>query len=95
MQLSDRVCQKHRPLVFLAVLLLVKEYATYNSIYLEILSIYIIFLLSKHASLCNVKEQLFNYIVLCFIKLQILARISSFSLLRSQYNRLVHPVIEQ
>jgi hypothetical protein len=45
----------------------------------------IIFLLSKHASLCSVKEQLFNYIVLCFIKLQILARISSFSLLRSQY----------
>ena len=34
----------------------------------------------------SVKEQLFNYIVLCFIKLQILARISSFSLLRSQYN---------
>ena len=30
MQLSDRVCQKHRPLVFLAGLLLfVKEYATY------------------------------------------------------------------
>jgi hypothetical protein len=27
-----------------------------------------------------------NYIVLCFIKLEILARISSFSLLRSQYN---------
>jgi hypothetical protein len=34
----------------------------------------------------SVKEQLFNYIVLCFIKLQILARISTFSLLRSQYN---------
>ena len=34
----------------------------------------------------SVKEQLFNYIVLCFIKLQILARISSFSLLRSPYN---------
>jgi hypothetical protein len=33
----------------------------------------------------SVKEQLFNYIVLCFIKLQILARISSFALLRSQY----------
>ena len=31
MQLSDRVCQKHRPLVFLAGLLLVKEYATYVS----------------------------------------------------------------
>ena len=29
MQLSDRVCQKPRPLVFLAGLLLVKEYATY------------------------------------------------------------------
>ena len=30
MKLSDRVCQKHRgPLVFLAGLLLVKEYATY------------------------------------------------------------------
>ena len=29
MSLSDRVCQKHRPLVFLAGLLLVKEYATY------------------------------------------------------------------
>ena len=29
MQLSDRVCQKHRPLVFLAGFLLVKEYATY------------------------------------------------------------------
>ena len=29
----------------------------------------------------SVKEQLFNYIVLCFIKLQILARISSFSVL--------------
>ena len=28
MQLSDGVCQKHRPLVFLAGLLLVKEYAT-------------------------------------------------------------------
>jgi hypothetical protein len=27
MQLTDRVCQKHRPLVFLAGLLLVKEYA--------------------------------------------------------------------
>ena len=53
-------------------------------IYLEILSIYIIFLLSKHANLYT--EQLFNYIVLCFTKLQILARISSFSLLRSQYN---------
>ena len=34
----------------------------------------------------SVKEQLFHYIVLCFIKLQILARIFSFSLLRSQYN---------
>jgi hypothetical protein len=35
----------------------------------------------------SVKEQLFNYIVLCFIKLQILAsRISSFPLLRSQHN---------
>jgi hypothetical protein len=29
MQLIDGVCQKHRPLVFLAGLLLVKEYATY------------------------------------------------------------------
>ena len=29
MQLSDRVCQKHRPLVYLAGLLLVKEYAIY------------------------------------------------------------------
>ena len=29
MQLSDRLCQKHRALVFLAGLLLVKEYATY------------------------------------------------------------------
>ena len=29
MQLIDRVCQKHRPLVFLAGLLFVKEYATY------------------------------------------------------------------
>ena len=31
MQLSDRVCQKHRPLVFLllAGLLLVKEHGTY------------------------------------------------------------------
>ena len=29
MQLMDGVCQKHRPLVFLAGLLLVKEYATY------------------------------------------------------------------
>ena len=29
MLLSDRVCQKHRPLVFLAGSLLVKEYATY------------------------------------------------------------------
>ena len=29
MQLTDGVCQKHRPLVFLAGLLLVKEYATY------------------------------------------------------------------
>ena len=29
MQLSDRVCQKHHPLVFLAGLLLVEEYATY------------------------------------------------------------------
>jgi uncharacterized membrane protein len=29
MQLSDGVCQKHRPLVFLAGLLLVMGYATY------------------------------------------------------------------
>ena len=29
MLLSDRVCQKHRSLVFLAGSLLVKEYATY------------------------------------------------------------------
>ena len=29
MQLTDGVCQKNRPLVFLAALLLVKEYATY------------------------------------------------------------------
>ena len=29
MQLTDGVCQKHRPLAFLAGLLLVKEYATY------------------------------------------------------------------
>ena len=29
MQLIDGVCQKHCPLVFLAGLLLVKEYATY------------------------------------------------------------------
>ena len=29
MQLIGRVCQKHCPLVFLAGLLLVKEYATY------------------------------------------------------------------
>ena len=29
MQLIDGVCQKYRPLVFLADLLLVKEYATY------------------------------------------------------------------
>ena len=29
MQLIDGVCQKHHPLVFLAGLLLVKEYATY------------------------------------------------------------------
>ena len=29
MQLTDGVCQKHCPLVFLAGLLLVKEYATY------------------------------------------------------------------
>ena len=29
MQLSDGVCQKHCPLVFLAGLLLVMEYATY------------------------------------------------------------------
>ena len=30
MQLSDRVCQKHRPLMFLAGLLLVREYANRN-----------------------------------------------------------------
>jgi hypothetical protein len=29
MQLIDEVCRKHRPLVFLVGLLLVKEYATY------------------------------------------------------------------
>ena len=29
MQLIDGVCRKHRPLVFLVGLLLVKEYATY------------------------------------------------------------------
>ena len=29
MQLIDGKCQKHRPLLSLAVLLLVKEYATY------------------------------------------------------------------
>ena len=29
MQLTDGVCQKYRPLVFLAGLLFVKEYATY------------------------------------------------------------------
>ena len=33
MQLTDGVCQKHRPLVFLAGLLLVKEYATYVKIH--------------------------------------------------------------
>ena len=31
------------------------------------------------------KRAIINYIVLCFIKLQILARIFSFPLLRSQY----------
>ena len=30
MQLIDGVCQKHRPLVFLAGLLFVKGYATYH-----------------------------------------------------------------
>ena len=33
MQLIDGVCQKHCPLVFLAGLLLVKEYATYVKIH--------------------------------------------------------------
>ena len=36
MQLSDRVCQKHCPLVFLAGLLLVREYATYVKFTLDL-----------------------------------------------------------
>ena len=36
MQLSDGVCQKHRPLVFLAGLLLVKEYSTYVKISIDL-----------------------------------------------------------
>ena len=59
-----------------------------NLLYLfrNIINLYYISPFSTCQHVHSVKRQLFNYILLCFIKLQILANISSFSLLRSQYN---------